>query len=127
MTEKQGRVLVACPTYAGKEYALDAWVAGFREMEYEPRFAYQVDNTSQSEACFDRIKATGIEATHIVPWPDWDRTFLACWRLILERAQALDCYRQQRALPFPLIRTDASSGYLLPRSCGETAAKSIMP
>ncbi len=24
----RGRVLVACPTYAGKEYSLDAWVAG---------------------------------------------------------------------------------------------------
>jgi hypothetical protein len=28
MSEQTGRVLVACPTYAGKEYALDAWKAG---------------------------------------------------------------------------------------------------
>ena len=67
MTEKQGAVLVACPTYAGKEYALDAWVEGYRALDYEPKFAYQVDNTAISEAYFERIKETGIEATHVVP------------------------------------------------------------
>lgn len=92
MSEAKGSVLVACPTYAGKEYALDAWVAGYEAMEYEPRHAYQVDNTATSTAYFDRVKATGIEATHVVPWPDWDRTFKRCWELILQRAQALDCY-----------------------------------
>jgi len=92
VTEQRCRVLVACPTYAVKEYALDAWVAGSEAMTYAPRYAYQVDNTAVSEAYFERVKATGIDATHIVPWPDWDRTFKRCWELILERAQRLDCY-----------------------------------
>jgi hypothetical protein len=88
-----GRVLVACPTYAGKEYALDAWVAGARALQYDGDVsAYQVDNTAVSLAYFERIKRTGIEATHLTPWPDWDRTFLACWRAILARAQELDAY-----------------------------------
>lgn len=91
----KGSVLVACPTFAGKEYALDAWVAGFRGLRGaypEPVYAYQVDNTAISTRYFDRIKATGIDASHLTPWPDWDRTFLACWRAILRRAQELDVY-----------------------------------
>ena len=92
MSIEKGRVLVACPTYAGKEYALDAWKAGFDAMTYQPRVAYQVDNTAISEAYFDRIRGLGIDSTHVVPWPDWDRTFKRCWELILERAQQLDCY-----------------------------------
>lgn len=88
----QGRVLVACPTYAGKEYALDAWVAGFKALTYEQKFAYQVDNTRVSPAYFEKLKSKGIDCTHLTPWPDWDRTFYRCWQLMLKRAQDLDCY-----------------------------------
>lgn len=87
-----GSVLVACPTYAGKEYALEAWKAGFDALTYEPRYAYQVDNTSVSTAYFERIKDVGISASHLTPWPDWDRTFKRCWDVILDRARELDCY-----------------------------------
>jgi hypothetical protein len=91
-----GRVLVACPTYAGKEYALDAWVAGFRALDYPDLSAYQVDNTNRALdpdlRFFGRVKATGIEVSHLDPWPDWDRTFKRCWELILQRAQQLDAY-----------------------------------
>jgi len=89
----KGRVLVACPTYAGKEYALDPWIAAFRALDYEePRFAYQVDNTAVTRNYFELIRSKGIDCTHLQPWKDWDRTFLRCWQLILERAKALDCY-----------------------------------
>jgi hypothetical protein len=93
----RGRVLVACPTYAGKEYALGAWVAAARGFTYdEPVHAYQVDNTNRAIdpelRYFDRVRATGIDASHLDPWPDWDRTFKRCWEAILERAQQLDCY-----------------------------------
>lgn len=87
-----GRVLVACPTYAGKEYALDRWIEGFRALEYPEKFAYQVDNTRVSPAYFELLKSKGISCSHLVPWPDWDRTFFRCWQLILERARDLDCY-----------------------------------
>lgn len=92
MTEQSGRVLVACPTYAGKEYALTAWVEAYQALTYEPRFAYQVDNTRVSFAYHERLKAAGISTTHLTPWPDWDRTFKKCWELILARARELDCY-----------------------------------
>jgi len=87
-----GRALVACPTYAGKEYALDRWKAGFDALTYTEKHAYQVDNTRVSPAYFEELKKRGIDCSHLTPWPDWDRTFLACWRAMLKRAQQLDCY-----------------------------------
>jgi len=87
-----GRVLVACPTYAGKEYSLDPWIAGFRALDYADKFAYQVDNTRVSPAYFELLTTKGIDCSHLVPWPDWDRTFFRCWQLILKRAQDLACY-----------------------------------
>lgn len=92
MSEATGRVLVACPTYAGKEYALDPWLAMFKALRYEPKHAYQVDNTRVSTAYFELLRSKGIDCSHLTPWPDWDRTFRRCWELILERAKALDCY-----------------------------------
>lgn len=88
----RGKVLVACPTYAGKEYCLDRWVAGYHALTYPEKSAYQVDNTRVSRAYFERLKAAGIPCSHLQPWPDWDRTFFACWQLMLKRAQELDCY-----------------------------------
>lgn len=92
MSKKTGAVLMACPTYAGKEYCLDAWVRGYDLLDYEPKYAYQVDNTRGTQNYFQRIKRTGILCTHIDPWKDWDRTFRRCWELILERAKKLNCY-----------------------------------
>jgi hypothetical protein len=92
MPNNRGRVLVACPTYAGKEYALEPWLAAFRALTYQPRVAYQVDNTRVSQGYFKRLQESGIDCTHLTPWPDWDRTFLRSWELILERAKDRDCY-----------------------------------
>lgn len=92
MTEPLGRVLVACPTYAGKEYCLDRWIAGFDALDYKDKWAYQVDNTRVSPAYYELLRSKRIDCTHLVPWPDWDRTFFACWKLILKRAIQLDCY-----------------------------------
>ena len=79
-------------TYAGKEYALKPWVEAYKALTYEPKSAYQVDNTRVSTAYFELLKQSGIDCTHLTPWPDWDRTFKKCWDLILERAIKLNCY-----------------------------------
>jgi hypothetical protein len=88
----KGTVLVACPNYAGKEYSLDAWIAGFHALDYADKHAYMVDNTAPSMAFYELIVSKGIEASHLTPWPDWDRTFKRCWELILQRAQEVDAY-----------------------------------
>jgi hypothetical protein len=90
--EGTGRALVACPTYAGKEYSLQPWIEMFKALTYEAKRAYQVDNTRISPAYFELLRSKGIDCTHLVPWPDWDRTFLRCWELIAERARQTDCY-----------------------------------
>jgi hypothetical protein len=94
VSEEKGRVLVACPTYAGKEYALDAWVTAFNAYTYGPRLAYMVDNTSVGEQYFDTLKKRGIKCSHLVPWTDKDMepTFHRCWELIYEEAEREGCY-----------------------------------
>ena len=92
MSKETGAVLVGCPTFAGKEYCLDEWVKMFHDLDYEPKYAYQVDNTRGTKAYFRRLQKTGIDCSYLEPWPDWDRTFKRCWELMLSRAQAYDCY-----------------------------------
>lgn len=88
----KGKALVACPTYAGKEYSLDPWLEMYQALDYPEKHAYQVDNTRVSTAYFELLKSKGIDVSYLTPWPDWDRTFRRCWEMILERAKALDCY-----------------------------------
>lgn len=90
----KGKVLVACATYAGKEYALDAWVDMFNALTYEERQAYMVDNTVLGLQYFEELKRRGIKCSHLVPYTDKDMfyTYHECWKLILEEAQREDCY-----------------------------------
>jgi len=88
----QGLALVACPTYAGKDACLDDWVGGYEALTYSPKHAYQVDNTRVSQKYYNRLQRTGIDVSHLTPWPDWDRTFRRCWEMILERAEDLNAY-----------------------------------
>jgi hypothetical protein len=90
--ESNGKVLAACPTFAGKEYALQPWIDAFDNLTYKDKHAYQVDNTRVSMAYFELLKSKGIDCSHLIPWPDWDRSFKKCWDLILKRAIDLDCY-----------------------------------
>jgi hypothetical protein len=82
--------LVAAPTYAGKQYALDEWIAGFNALTYEPKFAFMVDNTAVSHAYLKTIQSKGIKAIHLQPWIDkpFEYTFHRCWELICEEAKA---------------------------------------
>lgn len=93
MSEK-GKVLVACPTYAGKEYALQSWIDGFNALTYPDKYAYQVDNTMQGLQYFETLKSKGIKCSHVVPWTnsDMETTFHRCWELILEEALREDVY-----------------------------------
>lgn len=94
-----GKVLVACPTYAGKEYALDEYLAAYRALTYEPRDIYMVDNTScrppcagvegrpcVSEGYYQRLVDEGIRASRLIPFHEFERTFHRCWELIYEQA-----------------------------------------
>jgi hypothetical protein len=89
----KGKVLVACPTYAGKEYALDAWLAAFEGYQYPAKQMYMVDNT-YTDLYFQTLIRRGIKCSHIQPWTDepMEKTFHRCWELIYEEAAREDCY-----------------------------------
>ena len=86
--------LVAAPTYAGKEYALDAWIEGYKALTYQPRWCYQVDNTVTGLQYFETLKRKGLKCSHVVPWTDatMEKTFHRCWELILEEAERENAY-----------------------------------
>lgn len=92
MKDERGKVLMACPTYAGKEYALKEWIKAYKALTYSNKVAYQIDNTRVSDGYYKLLKKQGIDVSRLEPWPDWDRTFLECWKQMLKRAQELDCY-----------------------------------
>jgi hypothetical protein len=105
MSDEQGSVLVACPTYAGKEYALDEYLAAYRALTYDPRGLYMVDNTRcrppcsgrkgkpcRSQGYYDRLVAEGVTASRLVAFNDFEETFHRCWELIHEYAVANDYY-----------------------------------
>jgi hypothetical protein len=90
----KGKALIACPTYAGKEFALAGWISGYEALNYPEKCAYQVDNTMTGLQYFETLKRKGIKCSHVHPWTDKDMqfTFHRCWELILEEAQREDCY-----------------------------------
>jgi hypothetical protein len=74
-------VVIGCPTYAGKLYALDAWAAAVSAQDYSGPFrALMVDNTSGTETYTREIERRGIAAAHIEPSATWNETFLRSWR-----------------------------------------------
>lgn len=85
-------VLVACPTYAGKELALDEWIKAYNSYLYTPRHAYMVDNTRGTEAYLEAIRGKSIEADHIEPYSSFEDTYRHCWEMILKKAKELDAY-----------------------------------
>ena len=81
-----GSVLVACPTYDGKAYALDRWIAGVRALTYERRAVYVVDNSRGTNSYMKILRARGLSADRIEPSPGWEQTFKRSWALIYRRA-----------------------------------------
>lgn len=84
-------VLVAAPTYRGKDYALEAYLAAYRGFTYRERRLFLVDNTPGTLDYARRLRALGVEAAHVEPMPGFWDTMERCWQLIAERAHELGC------------------------------------
>lgn len=82
-------VLVACPTFAGKAYALDAYLAAYEALEYEPRHLFMVDTTRGSDTFHRQLVDRGLDAMHVDPFPRWPLTLHLAWAWILKRAMDL--------------------------------------
>ena len=86
--------LVACNTYAGKEYCLDEWIAAYRALTYKNTSAFMVDNTFTGLQYFHTLQKKGIKVTHLGPWRDkpMEYTLHRGWELILAEAQEQDAF-----------------------------------
>ena len=88
------RVLMACPTWSGCEYALKDWAAAYHAQTYPAKGCLQVDNsdgptTGGNLHYLHTIRGQDIDAIwQTVRWPAlWDTLELS-WRLIVEHAHA---------------------------------------
>lgn len=86
--EHNGRVLVACPTYAGKEYCLDQWVDAFHALDWpeDDKFPLLVDNTRGSDGYAKLILSKDVRVIHIDPSLTFEETFRRCWQYIHQEA-----------------------------------------
>lgn len=86
MTELDEKVLVACPTYRGKAYALEAYIRAFNDFTWPQRSLYMVDNTGDGLKYFDHLKSLNVDCEHIQPSRDWQETFARSWKKIMRKA-----------------------------------------
>lgn len=79
-------VLVACPTYKGKSYALEAYIRAYNDFTYPHRGIFMVDNTPTGLDYFEHLKSLNIPCDHINPTAVFQETFLMCWKRIVRYA-----------------------------------------
>lgn len=82
------RVLVACPTYRGKSYALEAYISAYNAFTYPLKSIFMVDNTGNGLEYYRHLKKCGIDTDHIDPTRDFHETFTMCWKRIAKKARA---------------------------------------
>lgn len=85
-------VLVACPSYAGKEYALDRFLAAYEAQDYERKHLFMVDNTRSFRGYYDHLLERGVDAARLHPFEEFQETFAACWSAIYGRAKSIGAH-----------------------------------
>lgn len=85
------RILVACPTFAQKGYALEEWVRAYRAFNNADRAAFMVDNTPGTLDYLHQVRTLGIPAVHLEPLENPYHTLELCWRAITAQALTLAC------------------------------------
>jgi hypothetical protein len=80
-------VLVACPTYIGKAYALEAYIKAYNQFTFAHRGLFMVDNTGTTFRYYEHLKALGVPCDHVPPLKNWQETFAMCWKRILLHAK----------------------------------------
>jgi len=85
--ETYEKVLVACPTYIGKKYALEGYVRAYNDFVYPYRSLFMVDNTGSGLKYFKHLKKLGVPCVHINPSVDFVETFTRSWMEIWKEAK----------------------------------------
>lgn len=81
------RVLVACPTYLGKHYALEAYLSAYKAFTYPEKSLFMVDNTGTGLRYYEHLKSLNVPCEHIDPSRDWQETFARSWQKIWKQAE----------------------------------------
>lgn len=85
--EHEDSVLVAAPTYRGKDYALDRYQAAYEAFEWPERSLLLVDNTRDGGEYAQSLRDRGIpKVLRVEPTFDFEETFTMCWREVLRVA-----------------------------------------
>jgi len=79
-------VLVAAPTYAGKGYALDAYLAAYSALDYPSKELLLIDTTVGSESYFMRLDFLGVKVGRLEPHDHFGTTHFCALRSIYNYA-----------------------------------------
>lgn len=80
-------VLVACPTYDGKRYALPAYIEAYNAFMYPKRGLFLVDNTPTGPAYAEHLRTLGVPCTRVAAGADFQDTLIRSWREIAVHAR----------------------------------------
>ncbi|MGD0405119.1 MAG: hypothetical protein ABSB10_00500 [Candidatus Bathyarchaeia archaeon] len=80
-------VLVACPTYRGKSYALEAYIRAYNDFVFPYRALFMVDNTGDGLQYYEHLKKLKVPCDHINPTNSFQETFAMSWKRIFEEAK----------------------------------------
>ena len=84
-------ILVAAPTYSGKDFARPAYLAAYEAFTYPDRRLFLVDNTRGTLAYARKLRGLSVETAHVEPAADFWTMMDECWRVMVERAHELGC------------------------------------
>lgn len=87
VTYPNEKVLVACPTFKGKHYALEAYLSAYNAFSYPLKGLYMVDTGGDGLRYFEHLKSLKVDCDHLNPTRDWQETLTCAWKMIAEKAK----------------------------------------
>lgn len=79
-------VMVACPIYSGKDYALPPYLQAYNAFSWPYRSLYMVDDTGKGPFYYEHLMSLGIPCEHVDPARTWNETFIRSWKHIWREA-----------------------------------------
>lgn len=79
-------VMVACPIYRGKDYALNHYLRAYNDFTWPHRSLFMVDDTGTGPGYYEHLLSLGIPCDHKEPDREFNTTFIRSWKRITEEA-----------------------------------------
>ena len=80
------RVLVVCPTYSGKDYALEEYLHAYNNFSHKNKHLFMVDNSDNNY--IEKLLSLGVDAVHvdILDKRNIEGVLSSAWRLFIKKA-----------------------------------------